>query len=111
MAKKSKKNLEKLNETGKRKSGDRRKKKTAAEAKAAMPAVDRRKVKRRRQIDPTTCEREYSDNEIEFMKAMMSTSEPADVCSRLAARSSKFLQRWVTAKLQTLKQFTIPTLK
>ena len=70
MAKKSKKDLEKLNETGKRKSGDRRKKKTAAEAKAAMPAVDRRKVKRRRQIDPTTCEREYSNNEIEFMKAM-----------------------------------------
>jgi hypothetical protein len=25
---------------------------------------------RRRQIDPTTCERDYSDEEIEFMKAM-----------------------------------------
>ncbi len=31
---------------------------------------DRRKVKRRRQIDPTTCEREYSEQEIEFMRAM-----------------------------------------
>ena len=31
---------------------------------------DRRKVQRRRQIDPTTCERDYSDNEIEFMNAM-----------------------------------------
>jgi len=30
----------------------------------------RRKVERRRQIDPTTCERDYTDDEIEFMKAM-----------------------------------------
>ncbi|MCA9118326.1 MAG: hypothetical protein KDA79_24850 [Planctomycetaceae bacterium] len=30
----------------------------------------RRKVERRRQIDPTTCERDYSDSEIEFMRAM-----------------------------------------
>jgi len=30
----------------------------------------RRKVERRRQIDPTTCERDYSGDEIEFMKAM-----------------------------------------
>lgn len=30
----------------------------------------RRKVERRRQIDPTTCERDYSDEEIAFMKAM-----------------------------------------
>jgi len=28
------------------------------------------KVERRRQIDPTTCERDYSADEIEFMKAM-----------------------------------------
>ena len=40
-------------------------------------AVDRRTGKdrrnqgeRRRQIDPTTCERDYSDDEIAFMKAM-----------------------------------------
>jgi hypothetical protein len=39
-------------------------------------AVDRRKlqrrekVSRRRQIDPTTCEREYSDEELEFMHAL-----------------------------------------
>jgi hypothetical protein len=32
--------------------------------------TSRRKVERRRQIDPTTCEREYTDDEIEFMKAM-----------------------------------------
>ena len=28
------------------------------------------KVPRRRQIDPTTCERDYSDEEVEFMNAM-----------------------------------------
>ena len=30
----------------------------------------REKVSRRRQIDPTTCEREYTDEEIEFMHAL-----------------------------------------
>ena len=38
---------------------------------AAKPAEERReKVQRRRQIDPTTCERDYSDGEVEFMNAM-----------------------------------------
>ena len=32
--------------------------------------VDRRKQERRRQIDPTPCERDYSVNEVEFMRAM-----------------------------------------
>ncbi len=30
----------------------------------------REKVTRRRQIDPTTCERDYSDDEVEFMHAL-----------------------------------------
>lgn len=30
----------------------------------------RQKAPRRRQIDPTTCERDYTDEEIEFMRAM-----------------------------------------
>jgi hypothetical protein len=30
----------------------------------------RRKVERRRQIDPTTCERDYNAEELEFMRAM-----------------------------------------
>ena len=30
----------------------------------------RRKVLRRREIDPTTCERDYSLDEVEFMNAM-----------------------------------------
>ena len=37
---------------------------------AAAGGSQRRKVERRRQIDPTTCERDYSGDEIEFMKAM-----------------------------------------
>jgi len=48
-------NLELLNETGRRKEN-------------INPPVERRK--RRRQIDPTTCERDYNDPEIEFMQAM-----------------------------------------
>ncbi|MCA9062549.1 MAG: hypothetical protein KDA96_05805 [Planctomycetaceae bacterium] len=32
--------------------------------------IDRRRQDRRRQIDPTTCERDYSDSEVEFMRAM-----------------------------------------
>lgn len=31
---------------------------------------ERRKVERRRQIDPTTCERDYRPDEVEFMTAM-----------------------------------------
>lgn len=31
---------------------------------------ERRKIERRRQIDPTTCERDYKPDEIEFMRAM-----------------------------------------
>lgn len=33
-------------------------------------AIERRKVQRRRQIDPTTCERDYTSEEIEFMQAL-----------------------------------------
>src|SRR5262245_12732279 len=42
----------------------------------APVAVERRKIERRekvarrRQIDPTTCEREYTDEEVEFMHAL-----------------------------------------
>ncbi|MBX3416953.1 MAG: hypothetical protein KF851_05070 [Pirellulaceae bacterium] len=59
----STKNSKVSNETGHRKGGDRREK--------SIPvSVDRRKGARRRNIDPTTCERDYSDAEIEFMTAM-----------------------------------------
>lgn len=36
----------------------------------ASGSEPRRKTQRRRHIDPTTCERDYSDHEVEFMKAM-----------------------------------------
>lgn len=38
---------------------------------AAAPKLERRaKVARRRQIDPTTCERDYSEQEVAFMSAL-----------------------------------------
>ena len=42
----------------------------ANEATEEPQVVDRRKADRRRQIDPTTCERDYSGCEVEFMRAM-----------------------------------------
>lgn len=41
-----------------------------AEAKPKAKLERREKVSRRRQIDPTTCERDYSDGEVEFMNAL-----------------------------------------
>jgi len=55
---------------------DRRERATERRTKTMAVAVDRRKlerrvkVPRRRQIDPTTCERDYTDDEVEFMNAM-----------------------------------------
>lgn len=40
------------------------------EAPAELQLERRAKVQRRRQIDPTTCERDYTDNEVEFMGAL-----------------------------------------
>jgi hypothetical protein len=43
----------------------------AEDAATEPPQLERRKkVQRRRQIDPTTCERDYSVEEVEFMNAM-----------------------------------------
>ena len=36
----------------------------------ANPLERRKKVNRSRQIDPTTCERDYTDQEVEFMNAL-----------------------------------------
>jgi len=51
---------------------DRRKKNipVAIERRKANASEKRRTSERRRQIDPTTCERDYTDEEIAFMKAM-----------------------------------------
>ncbi len=48
--------------------GDRRKK--SEPVAVEQRKGERRKVQRRRQIDPTTCERDYTDEEIEFMQAL-----------------------------------------
>ena len=55
-----------------RRRGDRRKGDGDAAAAAAAIATKapQRKKQRRRHIDPTTCERDYSGDEIEFMRAM-----------------------------------------
>ena len=58
-----------------RRRNDRRKKTTTADesnqATPEKPKLERRaKVNRRRQIDPTTCERDYTNDEIEFMRAL-----------------------------------------
>lgn len=51
--------------------GDRRRTNVEAEFKGPdRRNTERRKVERRRLIDPTTCERDYSLDEVEFMKAM-----------------------------------------
>lgn len=42
----------------------------AADAAPAPKLERRQKVNRRRQIDPTTCERDYTDAEVEFMNAL-----------------------------------------
>ena len=65
-AKASKTELSKLDETGRRKDST----KTDRRQENQPVAVDRRKGHRRRQIDPTTCEREYKEAEIVFMHAM-----------------------------------------
>ena len=58
-----------------RRASDRRQQKEERRKESAPVAVERRtserrKTPRRRQIDPTTCERDYSGEEIEFMQAM-----------------------------------------
>ena len=57
-------NLEELNETGLRQTG------LDGRQDAQTVVNDRQKVQRRRLIDPTTCERDYSNDEIEFMQSM-----------------------------------------
>ena len=63
---KTKTGLNKLNETGQRKKGEDRRQSDEG----PQNGVERRKGKRRRQIDPTTCERDYDNAEIEFMHAL-----------------------------------------
>ena len=49
---------------------ERRASERTREKPLAQAAAPRGKQERRRHIDPTTCERDYSDDEIMFMRAM-----------------------------------------
>ena len=49
---------------------DRRKDTIKIEADRRVTGGRRKKVARRRQIDPTTCERDYTADEVEFMHAL-----------------------------------------
>ena len=54
-----------------RRESTRREEVAETEKAIVAPTLERReKVNRRRQIDPTTCERDYTDAEVEFMHAM-----------------------------------------
>jgi hypothetical protein len=57
--------------TKERRAAPRRQKTVAAPVERRVVAEPRReKVNRRRQIDPTTCERDYTNDEVEFMHAL-----------------------------------------
>lgn len=92
----SKSNPSQLNETGKRKQAERRQKEVPV-------ALERRKVQRRRQIDPTTCEREYNDSEIEFMHAL---DEYKRTSGRMFPTCSEILE--VLLKLGYRKNASVP---
>lgn len=49
---------------------DRRRKQVPVAKERRKEIEPREKVSRRRQIDPTTCERDYSNDEVEFMNAL-----------------------------------------
>src|SRR5262245_2516916 len=55
---------------GDRRGGDRRKRDIPVAVERRSGKERRHQGERRRQVDPTTCERDYSDEEIAFMKAM-----------------------------------------
>jgi hypothetical protein len=50
--------------------GDRRKRNIPVAVERRSGSDRRQQGERRRQVDPTTCEKDYSDEEILFMKAM-----------------------------------------
>jgi hypothetical protein len=55
---------------GDRRNGDRRQQNIPVEVERRKGHDRRHQGERRRQVDPTTCERDYTDEEITFMKAM-----------------------------------------
>jgi hypothetical protein len=55
---------------GDRRSSDRRQQNLPVDVERRKGSDRRHQGERRRQVDPTTCERDYTDEEIFFMKAM-----------------------------------------
>ena len=74
---------------------------------------ERRKVQRRRQIDPTTCERDYSDDEIEFMTAMDQYKRDAGrmfpTCSEILEVLGNLGYVKLSAEEQAARQVPTPT--
>lgn len=66
--KKTEVTLDRRDKSDRREDGERREK--SVPVAEERRTGERRKVQRRRQIDPTTCERDYTNDEIEFMQAM-----------------------------------------
>lgn len=85
-------------ESDRRQTGDRRQK-TMEVADDRRQIERRQKVNRRRQIDPTTCERDYSDAEVEFMQAL---DEYKRKSGRMFPTCSEILE--VIAELGYVKQ-------
>jgi hypothetical protein len=105
-------------------SGHDRRNRTERREKSIPVAIERRqeqrrvKVNRRRQIDPTTCERDYSSDEIEFMNAMdeykRSSGRMFPTCSEIleVVRDLGYGKRPVVAEaavLPGLPSFPTPT--
>jgi hypothetical protein len=61
--------MERRAKSSERRGEDRRKQNTPVPVERRL-GPRREKVQRRRQIDPTTCERDYNDEEILFMQAL-----------------------------------------
>lgn len=62
--------LDRRKKSGERRASSERRTGTAPVAVEQRKLERRAKVSRRRQIDPTTCERDYSVEEVEFMRAL-----------------------------------------
>jgi hypothetical protein len=62
--------IDRRNRAKDRREGDERRQQATAVVAERRLGPRREKVSRRRQIDPTTCERDYTTDEVEFMHAL-----------------------------------------
>ncbi|MGD9128734.1 MAG: hypothetical protein PVH19_15265 [Planctomycetia bacterium] len=85
---------------------DRRRKQVPVKNDRRKSIEPREKVSRRRQIDPTTCERDYSNDEVEFMNAL---DEYKRTSGRMFPTCSEVLE--VLKNLGYCKMPTVETIK